>query len=264
MKYYIDTEFLEGRQREKFPINLFRKETPNTIDLISIGIVAEDGREYYEISKDFNLKEAWNRYQLEYRLVDCGMDKRNVEVYWVRENILRPIYNDLHNKEWNHYQKAKRLGIYIKIPEHKFTFRNLRRLINKYGKTNKQIKYEILQFTLDPSNEFYNWHLGTSDEYFEVISNDEQIKPEFYAYYADYDWVAFCWLFGKMIELPKSFPMYCRDLKQMLDEEEHLVPGYALNLKSHPEYPKQENQHDALSDAKWNKKLHEFLIKISE
>ena len=32
-----------------------------TIDLISIGIVSSDGSEYYAISKDFNLKEAWNR-----------------------------------------------------------------------------------------------------------------------------------------------------------------------------------------------------------
>lgn len=63
-KYFIDTEFLEGPQQEKFPISLFRKQTPNTIDLISIGIVAEDGREYYAISKDFNLEEAWNRYDL--------------------------------------------------------------------------------------------------------------------------------------------------------------------------------------------------------
>jgi hypothetical protein len=56
MKYFIDTEFLEGTQKESFPISLFRKQTPPTIDLISIGIVAEDGREYYAISKDFNLK----------------------------------------------------------------------------------------------------------------------------------------------------------------------------------------------------------------
>ena len=57
MKYFLDTEFIEGTQKSWFGIN-----TKPTIDLISIGIVAEDGREYYAISKDFNLKEAWNRY----------------------------------------------------------------------------------------------------------------------------------------------------------------------------------------------------------
>ena len=42
MKYFIDTEFLEGTQKEKFPLSLFRKQIKPTIDLISIGIVAED------------------------------------------------------------------------------------------------------------------------------------------------------------------------------------------------------------------------------
>jgi len=41
----------------------------------------------------------------------------------------------------------------------------------------------------------------------------------FYAYYADYDWVVFAQLFGKMKDLPKGFPMYCKDLKQSLDEK---------------------------------------------
>jgi len=58
MKFYIDTEFTEGTQKEKFPISLFRKNTLPTIDLISIGIISEDNRKYYSISKDFNLKEA--------------------------------------------------------------------------------------------------------------------------------------------------------------------------------------------------------------
>lgn len=277
MNYYIDTEFLEGKHREKFPINLFRKETPNTIDLISIGIVSEDGREYYEISKDFNLKEAWNRYQYS----DQHRNGRWIKEYWIRENVLLPIYNELHKKEQEHCQKAYQLGIYSKSPEYKFTFKNFKKLINKYGKTNKQIKYDILQFTLDPNKEFYNWHLGTSEEYFEVISNDEQIKPKFYAYYGDYDWVVFCWLFGKMIELPKGYPMYCRDLKQIFDDQQQewvdLIDSQRvkicknlnlysseIDLKSLSNYPKQEYGHNALSDAKWNSKLHKFLTEIGE
>lgn len=47
MKYYIDTEFLEGTQKEGFLISLFRKEKKPTIDLISIGLISEDNREYY-------------------------------------------------------------------------------------------------------------------------------------------------------------------------------------------------------------------------
>lgn len=56
--YYIDTEFLEGTQK-KFPFG----NTKPTIDLISLGLVDEKDRIYYAISKDFNLKEAWNRWQ---------------------------------------------------------------------------------------------------------------------------------------------------------------------------------------------------------
>lgn len=41
--------------------------------------------------------------------------------------------------------------------------------------------------------------------------------PEFWAYYADYDWVALCQLYGTMMDLPKGWPMYCRDLKQWAD-----------------------------------------------
>ena len=55
MKYFYDTEFLEGTQKKRW-WNI-GKQKP-TIDLISIGVVCEDGREYYAISKDFNLKEA--------------------------------------------------------------------------------------------------------------------------------------------------------------------------------------------------------------
>jgi hypothetical protein len=42
---------------------------------------------------------------------------------------------------------------------------------------------------------------------------------QFYSYFGSYDWVAFCWLFGKMINLPKHLPRYCRDLKQILDDK---------------------------------------------
>lgn len=51
MKYFIDTEFLEGTQ-DKTIFGIKYGQTKPTIDLISIGIVAEDGREYYAVSKD--------------------------------------------------------------------------------------------------------------------------------------------------------------------------------------------------------------------
>lgn len=73
-------------------------------------------------------------------------------------------------------------------------------------------------------------------------------KPEFWAYYADYDWVALCQLFGRMIDLPRDWPMYCRDLKQVAD---------MLDVGKLP--PHGEQEHHALADARWNKHAWELL-----
>lgn len=150
MKYFLDTEFIEY---------------PCTIDLISIGIVAEDGREFYEISSEFDESKASQ---------------------WVKDNVI------VH------------LG------------------------PNRRLKKDIASMILD------------------FVGQDK--KPQFWGYYADYDWVVFCWLFGNMIDLPKGFPMYCRDLKQLCDS------------LGNPQLPKQEAaEHNALNDAKHHKKCFEFL-----
>jgi len=94
-----------------------------------------------------------------------------------------------------------------------------------YGKSIKQIKEEIKDF---------------------VYFVDED--PEFWGYYSDYDWVVFCWIFGKMIDLPKRFPMYCRDLKQSLDES------------GKESIPSPEGEHNALVDAIWNEKLYNHIF----
>jgi hypothetical protein len=154
LKFFLDTEFIEDGQ---------------TIDLVSIGIVAEDGRTYYAIN------------------MECDHSRAND---WVKENVLRNIDD---KTSWRYRQEIKR---------------------------------EVLAF----------------------IGDD---KPEFWGYYADYDWVVFCWLFGRMIDLPKHFPMYCRDLKQVLDE------------RGNPRVPfKPDAEHNALSDAKWNKRVYEWLSGI--
>jgi hypothetical protein len=73
-------------------------------------------------------------------------------------------------------------------------------------------------------------------------------KPEFWAYYADYDWVVLCQLFGQMINLPEGWPMYCRDVKQLCDD------------LGNPKLPEQSStEHHALADAKWTREAHEFL-----
>ena len=70
----------------------------------------------------------------------------------------------------------------------------------------------------------------------------EDSKPEFWGYYADYDWVVTAQMFGTMMDLPKGWPMYCRDLKQLCDD---------LGNPALPEQGK--GEHNALADARWNK-----------
>ncbi len=117
----------------------------------------------------------------------------------------------------------------------------------KWEKANDWVKNNVIKKLEDEPTEF----LKTREQIKKDILNfcnfpDQDIH--FYGYYADYDWVCLCQLFGTMMDLPKHFPMYCRDLKQMLDE------------KGNPKIPfKPDNEHNALSDAKWNKKLYEWI-----
>lgn len=158
MRYFLDTEFAETGGREC-----------STIDLISIGIVAEDGREFYEESSEFNLQ-------------NCNK--------WVMENVITQLG-----------PQEKR------IPR-------------------KEIADRILRF----------------------INNDPE--PEFWAYFASYDWVVLCWLWGDMISLPKHFPMFCMDLQQWWVQLGR--PGAAK-----PRGPK--GEHNALADAHWNRSFHACL-----
>lgn len=237
MKYFIDTEFLEGTQTKRL-LGVSYGHTKPTIDLISIGIVSEDRREYYAISKDFNLWEAWNRFDLEYRIVDAGRDKKHVKVYWIRENVLRPIHNELASREGNLVHEG----------EDWFTYNSLKRLIKKYGKSNTEISEEIKHFIY-----YTGWEVDPPIHAHKV---KEKGKIEFYAYFADYDWVAFCWLFGKMIDLPNGFPMYCIDLKQEMDRL-----GFTKEWKKE-NCPDPAGEHNALIDARWNKLLHDKMKSI--
>lgn len=241
MKYFIDTEFIEG-----FHKPLFGKRR-HFIDLISIGIYAEDGRTYYAISTDFNPNNADD---------------------WVKENVISKL-------------PQKNVSFYDSPRE---------RQDSLLWKCNKRIAKEIREFVFEGQIKFkakggVNWD-----------------NPEIYAYYADYDWVVFCSLFGRMIDLPHGFPMYCKDLKQSLDEAASLlnqidltshlfssakfgdgwqvmegaqiskdiinIDDYSLGmkielLKSNNKYPKQTNVHNALADAKWNFELYKFLTELT-
>lgn len=208
MKYFFDTEFHEYEIRD----NIQQKRP--TIDLISIGMVAEDGRELYRVSNEFSINPA------------CSNE-------WLMANVIQPLCSEINpDTEWETRPHANANIVYDVITQN--------RAKSDLVKSHYHIKQDILDF----------------------IGSDKE--PEFYAYYADYDWVVFCWLFGRMIDLPEGFPMYCRDLKQMLDEYAEKCSISVETLKAHEAYPKQENEHNALDDAKWNAKLYKFLTEDAE
>lgn len=149
MRFWFDTEFIEDGK---------------TIDLISIGVVAEDGREYYAES------------------LSCDRSKAS---QWVKENVLTHLTGE-HMRQSTH------------------------------------IASDLIAF------------MGEA--------------PEIWAYYADYDWVVLCQQFGTMMDLPKGWPMYCRDVKQLCD------------ACGNPKLPEQTStEHHALADARWTREAFEFL-----
>lgn len=221
MKFFLDTEFIEGIHKPWFG------RERHFIDLISIGIVAENGKSYYAICSEYDYSKASQ---------------------WVKNNVIIPLYTDtVHGDARNTY--------------HFYDFHLF------FGKKKKQIVEEIKEFVYANVNVQWMWNAinqKVPEKVFDPI--------DFYAYFADYDWVALCGLFGTMMDLPMGFPMYCRDLKQMLDDvamnsdkvdeavEENASFRTRLEyLKNHPLYPKQENEHNALDDAKWNYMLYRFL-----
>ena len=204
MRYYIDTEFHENSKQAKLFGLIPISEAIITIELISIGIVAEDGRTYYAQSNQFDIKAAWDNQ-------------------WLRENVLKSIFN-----KSNPYNCP--VDIQMQIGWNSFDFNNFKRRFKDSSKNLPTIKREILDF----------------------VGFDT--KPDFYGYYCDYDWVIFCWLFGRMIDLPKHFPMYCKDVKQMIDRmPKHSVESFKNELP-------QNDGHYALSDAMWVKQAHEKLL----
>lgn len=272
-KYFLDFEFIEG-----FHNPMFGKRR-HFIDMISVGIVCEDGREYTAISNEFNVRDAND---------------------WVKENVLVPMFYEMSlDKDKGTFEHWKKKG---KINGDN-TWSAFKYLQQKFGKSNAQIAKEIFAFVNDGvgnvvkaitrancwNEQFYprefkymNFHntfipkktFGSGTDGKGVERNAEIIynQPEFYGYYADYDWV----VFGTMIDLPKGFPMYCHDLKQTLDEKLstvsnsdfftkfHVEKEMTLNeklveIKKHRLYPQQLHEHNALDDAKWNFELYKFL-----
>jgi hypothetical protein len=305
MKYFIDTEFIEGpAKRTIFDRLTFRKPI-FTIDLISIGIVDEFGEEFYAISRDFDLKKAWHDHTVEANpeympsyggFHDGAHNPQFIKKYWLRENVLRKIYNEL-SELWNDYQKHVYKNIGCRDTRNlSFCYKDMKMLIEKYGLHNERIAELVQEFTCRryARNKFAGglfkkcWiddnivgiksiHGGTETI---DLAHTEFDKPEFYADYCSYDWVVFMWLFGKMVNKPADMPYYCNDLQQMWsaaidavyanmpnDRRPYINSDIVILDKEHlsevtkllPEYPVNDYEHHALYDARYDKALYEFI-----
>lgn len=88
----------------------------------------------------------------------------------------------------------------------------------------------------------------------EILKLVGEGQPEFWAYFASYDWVALCQLVthgGRMIDLPKTWPKFVCDLKMLM----HLNHVSKKSLPVQPE----DGKHDSLSDARWARDTYVYL-----
>jgi hypothetical protein len=173
-RYWFDTEFMEDGR---------------TIDLISIGVVDDNGREFYAENQTVDYRKANT---------------------WVQHMVLPHLWNRQPEKrKGNEWSRDGGVGGYL---------------------THQDIASKLFSFVAQGPG-----------------------QPEFWAYYGDYDWVALCQLYGRMVDLPQGWPMFAMDLKQL-----------AVSLGD-PELPEQtEMKHHALGDARWTKSTWEFLQKKKE
>lgn len=78
-----------------------------------------------------------------------------------------------------------------------------------------------------------------ASEIVDFVAQNSGSRPiEFWADYGSYDWVVLCQLFGRMIDLPKGWPMYINDLQQHAKFLNYTLPTQGEGL------------HNALDDAR--------------
>lgn len=292
MKYFIDFEFIEGFHKPWFG------KRRHFIDLISVAVVAEDGRKYEAISNEFDESKAspWVRENVIAKL----QSKKYVQDFYYEFRMTKEVTH-ASGHVFVERQNTLKTGLEYWYNANFFTqdqaFEKLQQDLeqrNSKWKSNQQIAAEILQFVMDPAKIGADKHMGFLDEYYDNLKNIEKpIFPtnnpvEFYGYYSAYDHVLLCSLFGTMMDLPKGFPMYTHDLKQYVDDAAHALHNlhgffrsYARTpeaevpdmqaiqmltfdqrlqmIKNHPAYPVNIDEHGAMPDAIWNRDLYRFL-----
>lgn len=170
MKIWYDTEFLDNGE---------------IIDLISIGLVREDGATYYAVNADVDITDV-------------------VQHDWLRENVVPHL-------------PMNRFGTALDR-----THPDVRR--------SAKIAYDVMEFIRGGGYDVELW-----------------------SWYSAYDHVALCQLWGSMAELPDGIPMYTNDIRTLF----HIF-GNPTNVLSST------NNHNALDDAQYHRKLYEFITQYAQ
>jgi hypothetical protein len=176
--YFYDTEFLEDG---------------STIDLISIGIVSETGREYYAVNSD----------------MDHDRIKKD---RWLCENVVRhlPLRGTMDQP--------------------------------RFGSNN-------YLYTLDRTSALVKPKWVIANEVRDFLRTGGDTEQELWAYYGAYDHLTLMQLWGKMINKPATIPMWTHDLMQLAEDVEGFV------------FPELDgDEHHALADARWNRKVYNALM----
>lgn len=105
----------------------------------------------------------------------------------------------------------------------------------------KLVGFDVDKLRLDLSNPIWNTRRGLRNGVYDFVRR-YAAPYSFWGDFASYDWVAFCQLFGQMIDLPRGWPMYCNDVQQH-------VQASAINPASLP-VQDPDTTHDALADAR--------------
>ena len=115
------------------------------------------------------------------------------------------------------------------------------------------MKHVVSQFPEDPNDPVYVSRAVMKSMKSRIVEFAGK-DPEFIVDYGGYDWVGLCQLFGKMLDLPKGWPMFARDVQQF--KESIGMKGDFPNLRA-----KGEKEHHALHDARECKARWEYLEK---
>lgn len=234
MKYFIHIEYNEKT------VSTFLNSYI-VLELVSIGIVCNDGRSYHAYLDGCDIKKAWSKY---YQTTD--------------KHTYKPIELDIFRDTIQ--TKGKSID---KIRQEIYNFINKDiDLIIKSHINNAGINIQIEPY-MQKLFEDYNVEQDNYSFY---------AKPEIYSFECIYSYVVFCQLFGGLKKLPKGYPSVFIDMKDIYNKtsiklrDNISYQGYYNimdGLKDFPKPPNYINFEQSLEYAKYSLKLYNFYDKLN-